>query len=221
MYLDAHTHVLSKSSEIKSIISLDPRNEQFSDLDHHFFTLGLHPWYIAEVSLDKVFAKIASLRSHPNFLGLGECGLDRHRSDDFELQIKIFKQQLDYAQKNGINLVVIHCVRAFADLLEVLKESKYRGQLFFHDYNGNVETTQSLMAYASYFSFGYKLKNATTKAFKSFQFLPMDRIFLETDDYGITIEEVYHLASEIKKITLSDLKIQMEKNLNIMQNKIS
>jgi TatD DNase family protein len=219
MYLDAHAHTINQNREIKTIISLDPRIEQLPDLNQSFFTLGLHPWYIAEVSLDKVLTKIVNLKDHPHFFGLGECGLDRHKEDDFELQLKVFDAQLSFAHENKIKLVVIHCVRAFSDLLAVLKQTRYRNKLFFHDYNGNLETTNELLRYDSYFSFGYKLKNETTKAYKSFTALPLSRIFLETDDFDIKIEKVYDIASEIKKISLDDLKNQMQKNLGVIQNK--
>jgi TatD DNase family protein len=221
MYLNAHTHSINKTSDIKTIISLDPRNEQYSDLDQSFFTLGLHPWYLKDISLDKVLTKIAKLKEHPNFIGLGECGLDRHKEEDFELQLKVFKTQLDFAYQNKIKLVVVHCVRAFSDLLTVLKQTNYQNKLFFHDYNGNLETTNELLKYDSYFSFGYKLGNNTTKAFKSFSFLPIDRIFLETDDFEIEIEKVYELATLERKISLTELKAQMQKNLITIQNKIA
>jgi TatD DNase family protein len=221
MYLDAHAHSIISSSDIKTIISLDPRNEQCSDINQGLFTLGLHPWYIKDISLDKVLTKIAKLKDHPHFIGLGECGLDRHKEEDFELQMKVFKEQLDFAHDNDIKLVVIHCVRAFSDLMAVLKQTKYRNKLFFHDYNGNLETTNELLKYESYFSFGYKLENTTTKAYKSFCSLPLDRIFLETDDFEINIEKVYQLAAQIKKISLDDLQTQILKNLSFIQNKIT
>jgi TatD DNase family protein len=51
-----------------------------------------------------------------------------------------------------------------------------------------------------------------SKAFKSFLKLPLENIFLETDDADISIDEVYEKAARLKNIALEQLQVQIELN---------
>lgn len=54
-----------------------------------------------------------------------------------------------------------------------------------------------------------------------FTFVPNNRFFLETDTVAESIEAVYKKASGIKKIAITDLKNQIQKNFkHILNNKL-
>jgi TatD DNase family protein len=42
--------------------------------------------------------------------------------------------------------------------------------------------------------------------------IPNDQLFLETDDKGVTISEIYQKVSELKKLTLPQLEELIEQN---------
>jgi TatD DNase family protein len=47
----------------------------------------------------------------------------------------------------------------------------------------------------------------------------LERIFLETDDAGITIESVYAKAAELKEISITDLKKTINANYRFVFQK--
>jgi TatD DNase family protein len=213
-YLDAHIHSANLETNTQSIISLDPRNIDQHLIQNHFFTLGLHPWWINEAPIENVLSEINKLKTHQNFIALGECGLDRHRNQNFNVQVEVFKQQLLYAKQNNIPCVTLHCVRAFSDILEILKEVNYLGNLFFHDYNGNPETTETLLQLNSYFSLGFKILDAKTKAARSLNIIPINRLFLETDNFEVSLHQLYEHTAKIKNLTVHGLQLKIIENFS-------
>ena len=68
-----------------------------------------------------------------------------------------------------------------------------------HGYQGNQEATLNLIRQGFYFSVGEKLlKNESKHAI--FKTIPIERLFLETDDQQISIDEVYSMAAQIRKV---------------------
>jgi TatD DNase family protein len=46
--------------------------------------------------------------------------------------------------------------------------------------------------------------------------IPLEKIFLETDDVDFDIAELYQKAAEIKEISIEKLQEQISKNLEIL-----
>lgn len=160
-----------------------------------YFSAGLHPWHIGKVNPEACFQAIELAAKQRNMLAVGECGLDRAIPTDFKIQELYFKKQTDIAVKYSKPLI-IHGVRAYSDLLKLKKENKSGIPWILHGYNGNRETTMNLIRNGFYFSIdGLLLKNG--KKTELIRTIPANRIFLETDDQDITIEQIYFLASQV------------------------
>jgi TatD DNase family protein len=177
--------------------------------DKQFYSLGMHPWYIAPSSAETELKELRDAIVKPNVLAIGECGLDRVCEIDFELQKQYFIKQIELANEIRKPLI-IHCVRAFDEVLHLLKQHHISVPVIFHGFNKNEKVASQILKQGYLLSFGQKLmfeSNATV--FKS---TPINRLFLETDDGGVAIEEVYRIAAEIKGISIEEMQEQIQKN---------
>lgn len=194
--INLHTHqiVIGEQIQVLNVFAQDlPMNE-----NKQYFSTGLHPWHIGKVNPETCFQAIELAAKQKNMLAIGECGLDRSIATEFSLQLSHFKKHIEIAEKYNKPLI-IHCVRAFSDLIQLKKETKSSIPWLIHGYNGNMDTTKNLVRHGFYLSAGEKFLSSESKH-TVLQTIPNDRIFLETDDREISIEDVYLLASQILKI---------------------
>ena len=91
----------------------------------------------------------------------------------------------------------------------------------FHSYNGSPEFTEQLLSKRFLFSFGENLLREKSKAVKSFKILPLDKIFLETDDYDGTVDKIYEQAAKIKKVSIEKLRLAIWENFDRIEKSIS
>lgn len=145
---------------------------------------GLHPWFIAERSEDWE-KNLATLLARPESraIAVGEIGLDKwirdHRIDEQE---DIFRRQLRLATSLPLP-AVIHCLRAWGRLLDVLKSEPLpeRGFLL-HSFAGPAEIADELVALGAYFSFsGHFLHERKAAVVETYRRLPRERLLVETD----------------------------------------
>ena len=199
--IDLHTHRVNRNGNIQ-VLNVFAQDLPIDDPDN-FFSAGLHPWHIATVNLEECFRAIDQAAMQKDMLAVGECGLDRLISADFAFQEWCFKQQIQIAEKYGKPLI-IHCVRAYSDILKQKKESKSGLPWIIHGYRGNLQTTLSLIKQDFYFSVGEQLLKDKAKH-DIFRSIPIERLFLETDDYEILISEIYSMATQILNIDKNEL----------------
>lgn len=182
-------------------------------------TLGIHPWELDpsldEASLHKRF-DLLKQSYHPKILAIGECGLDRKRKNiaALELQQKVLEWHMDWASEVKRPLVV-HCVGAHSDLLQILKAKKYNGRILLHDYAGNEEMARQFEVYDCFFSFGQRLLDPRSKAGLVFKGLPREKLFLESDDrVNFSMIELYQKAQELLALEFSEVEKLFEDNLS-------
>ncbi|MBL6988229.1 MAG: TatD family hydrolase [Bacteriovoracaceae bacterium] len=211
MYIDVHTHKKGSSADIKIInIQVMSGNTDTINGQQHI-SLGLHPWSIKNNQESKALENLTNQLAMPNVFALGEVGLDRSINTPFETQKKIFAQQLDLANKFS-KPVIIHSVRSYSDLLEIKKN--YPQQLWIiHDFNGNLQIANQLIACLCTLSFGAKLFQTNSKAYKVFLSIPDDHFLLETDDQAkYDIQNIYQQAAKLKNIPLDVLQQSLKSN---------
>lgn len=193
--INLHTHQINSGTNIQ-ILNVFAQNLPFSMTDQ-FFSAGLHPWHIGKVDPDNCLLAIEKATVHENLLAIGECGLDRSIEEVFAVQELYFKRQVKIAEKYHKPLI-IHCVRAYPDLIRMKKELKSDLPWIIHGYNGNLETTKSLNRHDFYFSVGESFLTDERKR-ESFLEIPLDHLFFETDDSEISIQKIYLFAAQILK----------------------
>ncbi|HXU28613.1 MAG TPA: TatD family hydrolase [Bacteroidia bacterium] len=203
-YLDIHTH--KKTSTGVSVINC---SGNFSQLPTSgYYSVGIHPWYIS-TETESDFNELTQISKQANVLAIGECGLDKVCDTDFTLQQTYFINQIQLANILQKPLI-IHCVKAFNETLQLLQQQRAQGAVIFHGFNKNNTLAKELITKKYYLSFGKHLLN--TSVAETFKILPLEKIFLETDDSEMEIETIYKIAASIKNIDITTLTEQITKN---------
>ena len=211
VYINIHRHGIAADNEfgIENIYKI------WEAAPTGYYSAGLHPWYIKQENWKQDFNKLESLAPDACLLAIGECGLDKVCATSFELQEKVFAAQIDLA--NRINKpLIVHCVRAFAEVLILLNKHNNKVPVIFHGFNKSRELAEQLVAKGFYLSYGKALQKPAIQPI--FSTLPLTQIFLETDDATIAIESIYNWAAEARSISTEELSLQLQQNLQKVFN---
>ncbi|OOV16469.1 TatD family hydrolase [Flavobacterium sp. LM4] len=212
-FFNFHTHQFTNDPDILELVNQYPPD---FDASIPFYSIGIHPWYIVENRIDADLKIIEEKLKENKCLAIGECGLDKRIEIPFDQQIIVFEKQLYLAEKNK-KPVVIHCVAAFQEIIAIKKKMKISVPMIVHGFSKNIQISNQLIKEGFYLSFGKNLlRNSDLKTI--FQNVPNDRFFLETDTIEENIDKVYDLASEYKKLTISELKEIISSNFEVVFN---
>jgi len=211
-YIDIHTHTTNSVEEQIAIRNVFPDQAFYGgNTQQPYFSVGLHPWYINPDSMLAELEIVKILAAHPFCLAIGETGLDKLTQTSFELQKEVFVKHLEIAC--GFSKpVIIHCVRAFPEILQLYEPFAGKVKLIFHGFNNSSQIVKQLMNHGCYLSFGKALLNPESNACKLFPEIPDNRFFLETDEADISIDDVYRKAAKLKNLTLEKLQIIIIEN---------
>lgn len=207
MLYNLHTHRFTNNSEISELVNQYPW-EFVEGMPQ--YSIGIHPWYIAENRLESDLQFIEQKLQLPECWALGECGLDKRIDIPMTLQTEVFEQQIALAEKYQKPLV-LHLVAAYQELIAIHKKRPIKVPVILHGFSKNEPTAKALLDCGFYLSFGkYLLRNPELAAV--FQSVPNDRFFLETDTIEETLEEVYTKAAAIKNLSSTALQQQITAN---------
>lgn len=174
-------------------------------------SLGLHPWYLQPEGLQTQLGELGKWAALPNVIAIGECGLDKLTNTDWDLQVNAFAAQIALANELKKPLI-IHCVKAYEEVLLLLKDKWVAVPVIFHGFNKNPRLAEQIIKSGYYLSFGAALLQPGSGAAKTIVNLPADRFFLETDDVPITIQQVYETCALLLKTQTDALILQLHKN---------
>lgn len=209
-YLDIHTHKSANFTGVISIQSFSLTADDFKIISKiKPISIGLHPWYATLAKLKIQIDNLSVFAKQPNVKLIGECGLDKLKGACLSNQISILKQQITLAEQLQKPLI-LHCVKAFDELVALKKQLKISVPLIIHGFNKSEELGAQLIANGFLLSFGAVVLNKQTGAAKLIQ--KIDHFFLETDDSEIGIEEIYQAVAELKNCTIIELKARIFAN---------
>lgn len=173
-----------------------------------YFSVGIHPKDIDE-NWEDYFETLKKISLIDNCLAIGECGLDALINIDENLQKIVFEKQILWA--NEIRKpVIIHCVKRFQELIPFQKLAKV--PLIIHGFNKKKSVADEMLKHGFFLSFGKSvLYNLSLQSI--LKEIPIDKIFLETDDADFDMAELYQKVSEIKEISLEELQKKISENL--------
>lgn len=163
---------------------------------------GTHPWH-AHLGLK-------SLTDPDSLDAIGEIGLDFSKGDH-EQQQSIFIQELERAQRLRKG-VVIHCVRAFEPVMNILK-GRDLPFVIFHGFLGSPEQADRAIREGYYLSFGERTMRSP-KTQLALRACPKENLFLETDESEVSIREIYRFAASERMCTIEELRLTVLENLN-------
>jgi TatD DNase family protein len=147
-----------------------------------YATVGVHP-NDAEKSDSHVINNLRELVRHPKVKAVGEIGLDYHWGVAKELQLPLFRAQLELAAEAGMP-VVIHTRDAWADTLDILRTVWAPTGLpcVMHCFTGTPEQARECLELGFLLSFGgVSTFPKAAEVREAAQITPADRLLLETD----------------------------------------
>jgi TatD DNase family protein len=202
-FIDSHAHLTDKSfaNDLEEVIkrayssiivkivvpSIDVESsvEAFiiaATHDNIYATVGFHPHEAKDCSKD-AFEQIRRLATEPKVVAIGEIGLDYfYNHSPHETQKDCFRQQLELAKQLS-KPIVIHCRDAFADLVPILRDEKYRGiSGVCHCFSGTKQDAALLLEMGFYISFAGSITfPKADKLREVVPTVPLNRMLLETD----------------------------------------
>ncbi len=184
--MDAHTHRHQAAAHLYVLSS----TELTSGLTQtKFFCAGIHTWHVTKHTFDQV----ERLSAQNGCVAIGETGLDRLHPD-WSLQIELFHQHAELAERLGKPLVV-HVVRASSDLMHYLKHHRPTVPWLWHDFTGPLEALPKLLKLHPGLYFSMSPRGVARKNFNElWNAIPHDRRLLESDDSGVEIADVFRNA---------------------------
>jgi TatD DNase family protein len=210
-YIDIHVHDGMPSEGIFILETLMAHEGNSpEDVKGVSYTYGIHPWFLNEWNSHELILSVQRFAVLPQVIALGEAGFDKLRGPSIELQRRIFEEQIILSE-NIRKPVIIHCVRAWDELLSVQKKLRPKMPWLIHGFRGNIELAQQLLSKGMYLSFWFEfvLRPESGKLLKN---LPVDRIFLETDGAEVDIREIYKKVATDLNLTVDTLKSLILKN---------
>lgn len=241
MLIDTHSHlndskyddaklneIISNmtSNNLEKIISVSASIEDSKEVvdlvskyKNVYGVLGIHPENIKEVNEDNL-KLLEELAKNKKIVAIGEIGLDYHYEGyNRQQQIDGFLKQVKLASK--LNLpIVIHLRDAYEDMLNLLKENKeyLKNGFVIHCFSGSLEICKELLKLGAMFSFtgNITFKNAR-KAIEVIEFLPLNKIMVETDCPYLSPEPVRGTINEPKNVNYVFNKISEIKNIDKLE----
>ena len=211
LYIDIHKHSYKPQEQV---ICIENILKNFIDIPvDRPVSAGLHPWYLENAEEELV--QLKSICQKQNVVAIGECGLDRLCKTDWARQVKYFAVQLELAASLN-KPVVIHCVRAFAETIAMLKGITI--PVIFHGVNKKLSAVEPLIESGYFLSFGKAILNPGETIINTLKAVPLSQLFLETDDAETSIQEIYKTAAEIRNTSENEIALQLQKNYHSVFN---
>lgn len=183
----------------------------------NYYSYGLHPWEVNRETCYNQLEHLAVVMHEKRCIAIGECGLDKLCDADFGLQQEVFVEQIRLANKVNKPLI-IHCVKAFNELINCLNLNDNKVPVIIHGFNNNENIARVLVNEGCYFSFGKALLGYESNAAKAIINVGRKRFFLETDDADISIKYIYRKASELLGIGEEIIQEQLRSNFETVFN---
>ncbi len=209
-FIDIHTHSVKTDNNLIQIVNLDlnqPCPEQ------GYYSYGIHPWALddADFQAKKALQTLEEKLKLPQVLALGEAGLDKMHKASFKQQIELFERQIELSEALQ-KPMILHDVRSHNEIIALRKKHKAQQPWIVHGFSGTEQDIKQLIGQGIYLSVGESLLHPERKIYKSFKFIDLDYLFLETDMAEIGVETVYEAAANMLEMDLSVLQTRIFAN---------
>jgi TatD DNase family protein len=209
-YYNIHTHSPVAQPHVLAIDSL--YFQQSAAPTSNWISVGFHPWHVGKIDLNEACHWLTDLAAQKQTVAIGEAGLDKVVEVDWERQLIAFQHCIRISEEYRKPLI-IHCVRAYNEIIALKKKSKAVQPWIFHGFGKSPEAANMALKAGCYLSFGSGLVRENSHAPSALRHTPPDRYFLENDISGIPIESIYAHAAEILGKDVAELQAQVAKNV--------
>lgn len=206
-YINIHSH--KQQGTGITVCNIDICNKNVP-ADNGIYSVGAHPWFITQDKTEHIKLKLDSSVSGSSVVFIGECGLDKLCDTEFNLQKDIFQYQIELSIRYNKPLI-IHCVKAYNEVIHMLKEADYKLPWIIHGFARNLNIAKDVIDAGGYLSFGVSLlKNENLQ--RVLRRIPDGKFLFETDDdEAILIEEIYAKAVQERNSNIETLKSDIYK----------
>ncbi len=238
--LDEGVYIVNVGTNIESskrAISIAEKYE-----DGVYAIVGIHPHEVMELEknglIDETLSELKELAKHEKVIGIGECGLDFFKIEEYnkgaevfkvkEVQERVFRGQIDIALDVDKPLM-LHCRDSYGKTLEILynysrvPSVRLRGNAHF--FAGSLE--QALAFISCGFTVSFTGVITFAKNYEDLiKEIPLDKILSETDCPYVApvpfrgkraeplhVKLVVQKIAEIKGISIEEAREQIEKNV--------
>jgi TatD DNase family protein len=204
-YIDIHTHQQNTDPDIFSVrCLLTHQPERPHDYPTSAVSVGAHPWFIEKDNLLTTLEDVAISATGSNVVAIGEAGLDKVKGAEMPTQITAFEKQAIIAN-NLLKPLIVHCVKAWDELLAVHRNINPRVPWIIHGFMGSKELAGQIIDKGMFISLWYSFALAERSA-SLIKWMPQDRLFLETDSSDANIKDIYAKVAGNLNISVDSLK---------------
>jgi TatD DNase family protein len=211
LYVNIHGHRQANNIQEWVMMNLMASEYPPDDIENGYYSVGFHPYNVGKVEEEETLNKVRLATENLNVFAIGEIGLDKSIEAPLETQMQIFEKQVDIAEFSDMP-IILHVVKAFNEMIEFMNVHKPSVPMIIHGYNGSREMAEELVKAGFLISFGEAIAREHSKIVEALIAVPVEKLFLETDEGSIDIREIYHKVAEVKGISLDHLRIQIVEN---------
>jgi len=181
-------------------------------------TYGIHPHETKNNVVNSELI-VNEIRNNNKIIGVGETGLDfYYNNSDKETQIKSFETHIVASIELNIPLIV-HSRNAENETLEILRKYKNKDlKILMHCFTGSKNFAKNLLDLNAYFSASgiITFKNSLDLQ-KTFQFIPLEKLLIETDSPFLSPEPNRGKKNEPSFVRFTGKKLADLKNISFKE----
>ncbi len=178
-------------------MSLPEAEKMIASEAEGLYSTGIHPWDI-EAAEKEWIERLNKLCTDTQIALIGECGLDKNIETTLEKQTEFFLEHIKISESLQKPLI-IHCVGCFNELMELKKKHNPSQKWIIHGFRGKPQLAEQLLKAGFDLSFGEKVNPESVRV------TPVERLFVETDESQVPIENIYEQIARIKGCKVEDL----------------
>lgn len=219
-YINIHAHRVADDPFEQVITNLNCKEyDERVEVPGAIYSIGFHPWEIVGSDMSACIEKIHSAAANSRIVAIGETGIDKAIGTSVEIQTELFERQVEIAVLNRLP-VIIHAVKATQELLDFKKSHQPDVPMIIHGFRGNKQTAEGLIAAGYYLSVGHTVVHSAKLA-EAVKAVPLERIFIETDESPVPIHKLYLYIAELMDISEQELQQHMSEKLKRLFRRIT
>ena len=201
---DIHTHRIPPYPD-QAIVSVDVMSLPLSGSIAHA-SIGIHPWHLKEDDADISLKTLQEAIENPRIVAIGEVGLDKLKGPSIDIQTAVFRQAIALSELHELPLI-IHCVRAFNELLQLKKKFAPKQPWIVHGFRGKETVARELLRHGCWLSIGAHFQE------EALRIIPLQRLFIETDESEESIENICQQVATSRGVAPEELSEAIKKNV--------
>src|SRR5574344_1860090 len=193
--IDIHTHCYHE--RLNSILSHSALETEIPDYIR-YISLSIHPWYLTQdnISLQLQYIKNA-ISIDKRVVAIGECGIDKVCDTPLGLQMEAFEEAAMLARDNHLPLIIHPRKKIGEDSIWIM-----------HGFRGKKELALEYIRHNINLSFCEKYNT------EALVVVPLNKIFLETDESKLSIDEIAAKIASDYGVSVEKLKKEVAGNIS-------